>query len=58
MADGRIVKVEKARDPRVVWAERMSGKIDDVHDMRERIVVTFDFSEEPGRLGAVNHIAG
>lgn len=35
---GIAVELVDARTSQVVWGDRLSGKIDDVHDMRERIV--------------------
>lgn len=35
---GMVVELVDARTSQVVWGDRLSGKIDDVHDMRERIV--------------------
>ena len=35
---GIVVELVDARTTQVVWAERLSGKIDDVHDMREQVV--------------------
>ena len=36
---GIAVELVDARTSEVVWSDRLAGKIDDVHDMRERIVV-------------------
>ncbi|MEZ5733918.1 MAG: winged helix-turn-helix domain-containing protein [Paracoccaceae bacterium] len=35
---GLAVELVDARSAQVVWGERLSGKIDEVHEMRERIV--------------------
>ncbi|MCB1385838.1 MAG: winged helix-turn-helix domain-containing protein [Nitratireductor sp.] len=37
-AFGIVVELVDARTSQVVWGDRLSGKIDDVHEMRERIV--------------------